>query len=84
MNKDELIEKLESLAIKEYEYSLNGEFNSDSIVLYNNYNKWEIYYMDERGNRNLEHICYSEEEAYNYIYKLFLNSFNIKKKFGLN
>lgn len=40
------------------EYSLEGSIaNWDTIVLFHNYSKWEVFYTDERGNR--ENIPFS-------------------------
>lgn len=71
MNKKELIEKLNTIGIKARQYSLDGELKPDAIILYPNYHKWEVFYLDERGGRNVEKEFTSEEEALNYIYELF-------------
>lgn len=71
LTKNELLEYLNTFEVKDSEYSLDSVFNTDTIVLYPNHHKWEIYYMDERGNRNLLSTAYSENEAYYNIYKLF-------------
>lgn len=71
ITKEELLENLNRLGVKETEYSLDGDFNSDTIVLWYNHYKWDIFYMDERGNKNLLKTAYSEAEAYYCIYKLF-------------
>lgn len=71
MNKDELKKELDKQGINSNEYSLNGDIDSDKIVLYQNYDKWEVFYFDERGRRNNEKIFCSEEDACSYIYELF-------------
>ncbi|MDU1905409.1 MAG: hypothetical protein E6772_11545 [Dysgonomonas sp.] len=71
ITKDELLEKLKELRVEESEYSLSGDFNPDTIVLWHNYYKWEVFYMDERGSKKLLKTAYSENEAYYCIYKLF-------------
>lgn len=71
LTKDELLKYLDTLGGQEWRYSLDGTFNPDSTVLYYNYHKWEILYIDERGNKNLLSTAYSENEAYYNIYKLF-------------
>ena len=49
MNKDILKKELDKLCVNQNEYSLNGNIESDKIVLYQNYSKWEFFYFDERG-----------------------------------
>lgn len=71
MNKDELKKELDKLGINSNEYSLNGDIDSDKIVLYQNYDKWEVFYFDERGGRNDEKVFCHEEDACSYIYELF-------------
>lgn len=71
MDKKELKQKLDELAIYPGFYSLDGELLPDRIVLYHNYDKWEVFYFDERGNRNSEKVFFSESDACNYIYEQF-------------
>jgi len=53
----------------------------DNIVLYNSYNKWEVFFFDERGNRNDVKEFDSEIEACEHIYKLFKESKAIEGKY---
>lgn len=71
MNKDILKKELDKLGVNPNEYSLNGNIESDKIVLYQNYSKWEVFYFDERGGRNCEKVFCNEEDACSYIYELF-------------
>lgn len=72
MNIIELKAKLDELGVGSNEYSLDGSVsNWDTIVLYKNYSKWEVFYIDERGNRDDKHIFYSENDACTYIYEEF-------------
>ncbi len=73
ITKEELLENLNRLGVKESEYSFSGDFNPDTIILWHNHDKWEIFYMDKRGNRDLLNTTYSENEAYYCIYQLFEN-----------
>lgn len=82
MNKIELKKKLDLLRVNSHRYSLDGELLADKIILYNSYHKWEVFYLDERGGRNNEKIFYSENEACEYIYKLFKESKAIQDKYG--
>ena len=71
MDKTELKEKLDLLGINEKFYSLSGTLLPDRVILYNSYEKWLVFYLDERGNRNDEQTFYSENEACQYIYNKF-------------
>lgn len=80
----ELDQKLQDLKIDPRSYSLNGDLKPDAIILFHNYAKWEVFYLDERGGRNEEKFFLSEDEACLYIYMLFLKGKDIAEKFGLN
>jgi hypothetical protein len=80
MNRDELKYMLEDLDVPTNAYSLEGSLLPDCIILHNNYAKWEVFYFDERGNRNNEEIFFSENDACNYIYEYFKKQKEIIKK----
>lgn len=84
MTIQELENKLKELEISSQEYSLNGDLIFDSINLFENYSTWEVFYLDEKGNRNDEKKFESESEACKYIYKLFNDAKKIKEKFKIN
>ena len=63
MNRRELKKIFDDLGIPESRYSLWDELKTDSIIIYHNYSKWEVFYLDERGGRNYLKICSSEDEA---------------------
>ena len=81
MNKKELQTKLDLLGVASKTYSLEGELVPNSIILYNSYHKWEVFYLDERGGRNDEKVFDSENEACEHIYKLFKESKEIEDKY---
>jgi hypothetical protein len=72
VNKVELKTKLDSLGINENFYSLDGQPLPDRIVLYQSYDNWNVFYFDERGNRNDEAAFASESEACQYIYNILI------------
>lgn len=83
MNRNELEHRLKDLDINPNQYSLFGELIPDSIILYENYGNWEVFYLDERGARNDEKIFKHEKEACLYIYKLFKEAKEIQIKYNL-
>ena len=62
MNKIILKEELDKLNVPAFYYSLNGELLPDRIILSTEDN-WNVFYLDERGNRHQEKIFNSEKEA---------------------
>jgi len=81
MNKSELKAQLDKLGVNTDFYSLEGELLPDRIVLCQNYHRWEVFYFDERGNRDSEKVFSSEEEACEYIYDYFKKQKEIEKKY---
>lgn len=77
MDRIELKKKLDLLKVNSSTYSLEGELVSDSIILYNSYSTWTVFYLDERGGRNDEKEFVSEEKACEYIYRLLEESKDI-------
>jgi hypothetical protein len=74
MKRTELSKVLEYEGIPSDWYSLYGDFLADRVVLFENYGKWEIFYVDERGGRNVLKICGSEESACDFIHQEMLVS----------
>lgn len=71
MDRNELKKKLDELKVRSTQYSLDGELLPDRIVLYQSYDDWNVFYFDERGNRDSEKTFNSESDACFYIYKEF-------------
>lgn len=76
----ELEQKIRELGIDDLHYSLYGELKSDSVILYQNYNKWEIFYIDERGGQNQLGVFDEEEQACNYLYELLAKDNDNRRK----
>lgn len=84
MDVNTLEKKLQELGVRGSYYSLNGELKSDSIILYHNYNKWEVFYLDEKGGRHPMGIFENEEESCDFSYKEFSDTVNWAKDKGIN
>ncbi|WP_341840149.1 hypothetical protein [Chitinophaga caseinilytica] len=80
----ELDLKLRDLKINPKNYSLNGDLKSDAIILFHNFENWNVFYLDDRGGRSEEKIFATEGEACLHIYKHFLIEKDIADKFNLN
>jgi hypothetical protein len=84
MTRDELKIRLDDLKVNKVEYSLFSELFLDRIILFHNYTKWEVFYLDEKGGRNDERIFENESAACLYILQLLIESQKIKKDYKLN
>lgn len=74
MNRLELFRLFEKEGVSPNRYSLHGELLPDRIVLYENYDRWEVFYFDERGKKNILKVCRSEESACEYIHQELLTA----------
>jgi len=79
MTRKELEKKLKELGYLDL-YSLDGSVGPDRVVLYKNYSVWEVFYIDERGNRTVPKLFSSEEEAYDYLYKEAVDMYELLHK----
>ena len=84
MDIKELKVELDILMVNPNHYSLNGDIKPDAVILFHNYYKWRVYYFDERGGKNDEHEFNSQEDACQYIHKLFREMKDIEDKFAIN
>ena len=71
MTRQELVELLNEEGISPNTYSLDGDLLPNRIILYKNYNFWEIFYLDEKGNKKILKRCRNENDAYSFVH-LFL------------
>ncbi|MBK9564730.1 MAG: hypothetical protein IPO37_05955 [Saprospiraceae bacterium] len=80
----QLEKKLIKLNVSQREFSLKGDLMFDAINLIRNYDKWEVFYLDEKGNRNDQLKFDDESSACEHIYSLFKESKRISRIFKLN
>ena len=78
MTKATLITALQALGVKPSAYALDGSLDPDSIVLYQNYSIWEVFYHDERGGRNDVRMHPSEADACTDILNRFKRTHRAK------
>lgn len=67
MTQEEFKKKLAEHNIPESNYSFDGSLEHDTIIIFENYAKWEVFYY-ERGNRSMLKICSSEEDVYDFLW----------------
>ena len=64
MNREELKKELNRLKVKQSECSLDGSMaNWDTIVLVQEYKRWRVIYVDERGHQEELKSFKKEDEA---------------------
>ncbi len=77
MGRHQLKLALDELGVDPQYYSLFGYSMTDATVIYRKGSYFEVCYLDERGGRGSgAEVFASEEEACEYVYKLFLNPLN--------
>ena len=79
MNREDLIRLLEKEGIPSSWYSLYGELLPGRTVLYENYDKWEVFSFSERGSREMLRICRSEASACDFIHEEMVRSMLVNK-----
>ena len=72
MNEDELKKELDRLNVSQDKYSLEGSIaNWDTIALVQDYKRWKVIYVDERGHQEELKAFEKEDDACLYIYNEF-------------
>lgn len=82
MNRLGLKQNLDLLGVNGY--SLNDDLKPNSVILFQSYKEWRVFYLDEKGERNNEKIFGCEEDACSYIYQLFNETKKIQGQFGIH
>lgn len=82
MNREELKQKLIEAKINPKSYSLYGDLEPDCTILYQNYHRWQIFYMDERGGREMLNVCRSEEDACDFFYECMVNELHLNHQYS--
>lgn len=72
MNRDELKCELNKLGVDERSYSLDGDIRDYAHNIYQNYNKWEVFYQ-ERSEHMYDKIFFSEDSACDFLYEIIKN-----------
>ena len=70
MNIAELKRALEQQGLSPARYSLDGSARTDQYVLRQVYGRWEVFYLDERGNENDNRWFDSESDACAHLLRL--------------
>jgi hypothetical protein len=70
MDLSELKDKLYWNNVPERWYSLDEGLKPNALHLYKNYSQWEYFFLDDRGERTDLRIFYSDEDAYNFLWKM--------------
>ena len=84
MTRTELKDKLDFLGINKNQYSLHGDLFPDRIILFKNYNNWEVFYFDEKGIPQDKRIFNNENDACLHILKLFEDAKSVEIEYEIN
>ena len=70
MDRSQLKLALDRLGVNPIRYAFDT-LEPDSVILYQNYSLFEVFYLSERGNREMSKTFSSEAEACEYVYIFF-------------
>lgn len=72
MTYEELVNKISANSIPTELYSINEGIKPNAYILFKNYDKWEYFFITEKGDRVNFRIFYNESQAYDFFWeKLF-------------
>lgn len=69
--------QLESLGIPNNIYNLESNVSNSGTVLYQNYDKWEIIHIGDKGEQKIIKVFNNEEDACQFILSEFIKYKNI-------
>lgn len=68
MTIEELMQKIVSWNVPESLYSINEGLKPNAYILYENYGKWDFFYLDEKGDRSGYTTFRQVADAYDYLW----------------
>jgi hypothetical protein len=71
-----LIEKINEYNIPPSWYSLNQGLKPNAYILVKNYDMWEYFYLDEKGDRLNERIFTDCKKAFDFFWQRLLFEYN--------
>ena len=76
MEYNDLIDKINEYNIPSSWYSINQGLKPNAYILFKNYDKWEYFYLDEKGERLGERVFTDPKKAFDFLWNklLFENS----------
>lgn len=69
MTVEELKQNIISWNVPGSLFSINEGLKPNAYVLFENYGKWEFFYLDEKGQRMDYKVFYHSSDAYDYLWK---------------
>lgn len=72
MKYQELIDNINSNNIPSDWFSINQGLKPNAFILYKNYDKWEYFYLDEKGNRLDSRIFFEEDLCFDFFWQKLL------------
>lgn len=72
MTLDKLKENIIIWEVPESLYSINDGLKPNAYIIFENYGKWEFFFLDEKGKRSGHVFFYNSEDGFDYLWqKLF-------------
>lgn len=50
-------------------YSINEGLKPNAYIIFENYGKWEFFFLDEKGERIGHHYFNDSDDAFDYLWK---------------
>ena len=72
MNKIDLKSRLDDLNINPHIYNLEGSICNPGTILFENYEKWEIIVVGDKGEQTIEKVFKTESEACEFLLEKFI------------
>jgi hypothetical protein len=72
MTYNELMENIRKNSISLSCFSINQDLKPNAYILINNYDKWEYFYLDEKGNRFDSTVFSDPEKAFDFFWNKLL------------
>ncbi len=69
MTLEKLKENIFNWEVPESLYSINEGLKPNAYIIFENYNKWEFFFLDEKGERMEFTFFRDSEEAYEYLWE---------------
>lgn len=72
MKYDELMENIYENNIPSSWFSINQGLKPNAYILFKNYDKWEYFYLDEKGDRLDSRLFSEPEKAFDFFWQKLL------------
>jgi hypothetical protein len=69
MTLEKLKENILNWEVPKYLYSINEGLKPNAYIIFENYTKWDYFFLDEKGERIGHRTFNNREDAFDYLWK---------------